>query len=602
MGFMESRQDLTATIKEQTDIVKIIGEYVELKRSGVRYLGLCPFHGEKTPSFSVHGAQQFFHCFGCAESGDVFSFLMKYHSYDFPTALKYLADRLNIALPEKKLSWKEREQQERRDRMYAVLEKATRIYQRYLQDEDAGMIARQYLETRGISSSIQARFQLGYAPPKGRVGWNFLGGKLSVEEQKTAEEVGLLARGTRGGRYDRFRDRVLFPIHDRKGKICGFGGRIIGEGQPKYMNSPESPIFNKSRNLLGLHQQMQEIRKAKKAIIVEGNFDLISLVRHGCPNAVAPLGTALTASQIRLLGKYAEEVILLFDGDAAGTKAAMRAAPLFLGEGVYAKVALLPEGHDPDTYVQQLGVEKLKALLDAADELPEFVVNQLVVEHGLSLEGKSKIAEEIKPLLVAAPSALQRSVVTAHFAAKLGVDPNRLEASTATAEINEPQQSVKQSTRRDEGEVLRPLTSAQRRLVEFMILHLQFFEELERAGIRTILQGGIGEIVFLQIQYMVKENSDLQPEDVLQALPEGAERKLVRDTLLKAAEGSEAEQVEVELREMLEWLSVESMRHRSKEVNVEIERVQQAGDHTALVKLLQEKQDIEREVRRLREQ
>lgn len=599
---MESRQDITATIKEQTDIVKIIGEYVDLKRSGVRYLGLCPFHGEKTPSFSVHGAQQFYYCFGCAESGDVFSFLMKYHNYDFPTALRYLADRLNIALPEKKLSWKEREQQESRDRMYAVLEKATRIYRRCLQDDTAGMMARQYLEKRGIPSAIQARFQLGYAPPKERVGWNFLGGKLSAEEQKIAEEVGLLARGNRGGRYDRFRDRVLFPIHDRKGKVCGFGGRIIGEGQPKYMNSPESPIFNKSRNLLGLHQQMQEIRKRKKAIIVEGNFDLISLVHHGCTNVVAPLGTALTPSQIRLLGRYAEEVILLFDGDAAGIKAAMRAAPLFLGEAVHAKVALVPQGHDPDTYVQHFGMEKLEALFDAAGELPEFVVNQLVVEHGLSLEGKSKIAEKIKPLLDAAPSALQRSVVTAHFAAKLGVEPDRLEASAATAALKEPRQPAQEPARRSAEENFRPLTSAQRRLVEFMILHLQFFKELERAGIRTILQGGIGEIVFLQIQNMIKESNDLQPEEILQALPEGAEKKLVRDTLLKAAEGNEAGQIEAELNEMLEWLSVESMRHRSRALNFEIERVQQAGDHAVLVGLLKEKQDIEKKVRRLREQ
>ncbi|MFN2353748.1 MAG: hypothetical protein ABR512_04385, partial [Desulfopila sp.] len=171
---------------------------------------------------------------------------------------------------------------------------------------------------------------------------------------------------------------------------------------------------------------------------------------------------------------------------------------------------------------------------------PEFVVNQLVVEHGLSLEGKSKIAEKIQPLLAAAPSALQRSVVTAHFAAKLGVAPDRLEASTAPADINEPQQRAQQPARRGEAEMLRPLTAAQRRLVEFMILHLEFFQELERAGIRTILQGGIGEVVFLQIQSMIYENNDLQPEEVLQALPEGAERKLVSDTLFKAAEGSEA--------------------------------------------------------------
>ncbi len=600
MGFVDTRQDITATIKEQTDIVKIIGEHVELKRSGVRYLGLCPFHGEKTPSFSVHGDQQFYYCFGCAESGDVFSFLMKFHNYDFPEALKFLAGRLNIELPKKNVSWQEKEKEHKRNQMYAVTEKASRIYRKYLQDENKGGVAREYLRERGIPEDIQERFGLGYAPAKEQAGWDFLARHLSAEETKTAIEVGLLVEKDRGGQYDKFRDRVLFPIYDTRGRVCGFGGRIIGEGQPKYMNSPESPIFNKSRNLLGLYQQAEEIRKIRKAVIVEGNFDMISLVQHGCNHVAAPLGTALTSSQIRLLAKYADEAILLFDGDEAGVKAAMRAAPLFLAEQMVARVALLPKGEDPDTYVRKEGLEKLKELLDSSAELAEFVVDQLVQTHGLTLEGKSRIAEEVRPLIGAASSPLQRSVVVAHFAEKLGIGTDQLEASVESKNDQDGSPQTVELKRRATKQGAQPLTSAQRRLVEFMILNIRFFNELETKNIRNVLQGGIGEIIYLQIKRMLADSVDTQPEEVLQALPDGLERKLVADILINASQSQGSAGVHEELQEILGWLDLQGLRQRSHDLSVEIEKAQQADDFTVLGQLLQEKQKIEVEMRRFR--
>ena len=605
MGFGESRQDIAATVKEQTDIVKIIGEYVDLKRSGVRYLGLCPFHGEKTPSFSVHAGQQFFYCFGCAESGDVFSFLMKYHNYDFPEALQHLADRLNIELPKKNISPQEREQEARREKMFAVTAKAARIYRANLLDEQKGAVARRYLQERGIPAEIQERFGVGYAPAKEQGGWNFLTDRLSAEESQNAERVGLLVKKERGGYYDRFRDRVLFPIYDTRGRVCGFGGRIVGEGQPKYMNSPESPIFNKSRNLLGLYQQADTIRKQRRVIIVEGNFDMISLVVHGCDHVVAPLGTSLTSAQIRLLRKYAEQVILLFDGDEAGVKAALRTAPLFLAEQLTARVALLPGDDDPDTYVRREGLAKLNELLVHAKELPEFVLEQLIATHGLSLAGKSKIAEEVKPLLVAAASPLQRSVVAAHVAERLGISAKHLEESVASADggggagrnysaAKPPSPAV-----RDERSAM-PLSSAQRRLVEFMVLHLQFFHDLDDKNIRKALQGGVGEIIYLQITKMLADDIDAQPEEILQVLPEGPERKMVAEILINAAKSAEGEQLQEQLQEVLEWLEVQSMRERSQEISAEIAKAQQDNDFTSLANLLQEKQKIETALRKFR--
>lgn len=605
MGFVESRQDITATVKEQTDIVKIIGEYVDLKRSGVRYLGLCPFHGEKTPSFSVHGGQQFYYCFGCAESGDVFSFLMKYHNYDFPEALKYLADRLNIELPKKNVSRQEQELEARRQQMYAVTAKAARIYRNNLLAEQESGPAKHYLQKRGIPEEIQERFGIGYAPAKEQGGWDFLGSKLSAEESKNAERVGLLVKKDRGGYYDRFRDRILFPIYDTRGRVCGFGGRIVGEGQPKYMNSPESPIYNKSRNLLGLYQQADSIRKQRKVVVVEGNFDMISLVVHGCDHVVAPLGTALTSSQIRLLAKYVDQVTLLFDGDEAGVKAAMRCAPLFLAEQMAARVAMLPEGDDPDTYVRREGLKNLNNLLEIAKELPEFVLEQLVEIHGLSLEGKSRIAEEIKPLLAAAASPLQRSVVAAHVAERLGIGAQQLEESVTHAQIEKRtgrDQSFPETSSRSvrPERFSTPLSSAQRRLLEFMVLHLQFFHDLDDKNIRQALQGGVGEIIYLQIKKLLSDNVDAQPEEILQVLPEGPERKMVAEILINAAKSVEGDQLKEELNEVLEWLEIKMMRLRSQELSAEIAKAQQADDFNSLANLLQEKQKIETEMRKFR--
>lgn len=601
MEYIESRQDIAASVKEQTDIVKIIGDHVELKKSGVRYLGLCPFHGEKTPSFSVNGAQQFYYCFGCGESGDVFSFLMKYHNYDFPEALKYLAGRLGVELPKKRVSQKERQREEIQQQMFNVAKKAAAIYQKCLHDKRFGAPARNYLRERGIPDEIQSIYTIGYAPSKEVAGWDYLQRKLSSEEASTAEKIGLLVKSDRGGRYDRFRDRVLFPIYDTRGRICGFGGRIVGDGQPKYMNSPESPIYNKSRNLLGLYQQIDAIRKDGSVILVEGNFDMISLVVNGCRNVVAPLGTALTGSQVRLLRKYATEATLLFDGDDAGRKAALRAAPLFLAEKLDAKVALLPKGHDPDTYVREVGLNGLQDCLASAKELPEFVVDEHIGKYGLSLQGKSRIAEELKPLVESAPSQLQRAVIIAHFAEKLGVDKAAFESQVRNRGDMAQQKRGDQVAAQKITEETVPLSGAQKRLVEFMILHPNFFAQLEEKNIRASLQGTVGEIIFLQMQMMIRKNGELQPEEILTAMESGAERSFVTDALLNAQQIEAIAETDLdgeeELTELLEWLEGQSLRVISQDLSSKIEQAQHDGNLEMLRELLVEKQRIETELR-----
>ncbi len=605
MTSQETREEIVARVKERADIVQIIGQTVDLKKSGARYLGLCPFHGEKTPSFSVHPGQQFFHCFGCGESGDVFSYMMKYHNMDFPTALKELAARCSITLPEKPRSPEQEKQEKVRKQMFDVSKKASEIYSRFLHSSSHAGAARKYLESRGIPESIQKSFGIGYAPAVESSGWDYLSGQLSRHELQAAIEAGLLVKKENGGTYDRFRDRVLFPIHELSGRVCGFGGRIIGEGQPKYLNSPESRIYNKSRLLLGLYQQKDAIRQKNQAIIVEGNFDLISLVTHGCENVVAPLGTALTREQLRLLKRFADEVVLLFDGDDAGIKAAIRSVPFFLAEQISGKVALLPSGHDPDTFVREKGLDGIEELVAGAENLPEFVFSQLVEEFGLTLDGKSKIVEELRPLAKAAASPLQRSVVVSHFAEQLGLSPQQLDDMLDKPEmVQQPVAPVERPAspqRRMESVV--PLTAQQKRLVNFMVLNPQWLSKLESGGIRECLRGSIGEILFLQLRALLEKNDQMEPEELLSVLPEGAERKYVADLLFDApvvtSDDGDSAALEVEAEELVDWMKLNSLQQSSRLLLEQINKVSVTGDFTMLQELLKEKQKIDRKLQGL---
>ncbi|MBC8208974.1 MAG: toprim domain-containing protein, partial [Desulfobulbaceae bacterium] len=438
-------------------------------------------------------------------------------------------------------------------------------------------------------------------------GWNFLGAQFKGEQLKAALAAGLLVKKEQGGSYDRFRDRIVFPLYDLRGRVIGFGGRIVGEGQPKYLNSPESAVFDKSSTLLGLYQQGGEIRTRGRAVLVEGNFDCVSLVVHGCTNVVAPLGTALTRQQLGLLKRFTDEVILLFDGDAAGIKAARRAVPLFLAEQVKGRVALLPEGHDPDTYVRELGRASLDDLLDAAEGLPEFALEQLVAEHGLTLDGKSRIVEGLRPLVQAAASDLQRSVVIAHFSERLGVPPEQLTAllkgATSRSSPPLPQSSQMQVGCRSgfREERLEPMSSAQKRLVGQMILYPRELTRLEEAGVREMVAGTMGEVLFLQLGALQAATGEVEPEDLLAALPDGAERRFVSDVLLAASENDQSAifeaEPEEEMAEILLWLERERLQARSRQLIAEISQAERDGDMGRLTVLLLQKQEVESQMR-----
>lgn len=380
----------------RVDIVEVIDSRVPLRRAGKDYQACCPFHEERTPSFTVSSNKQFYHCFGCGAHGSAIGFLMQHEGLTFPEAVAELAGRAGLAVPSEVEGVQRREAQHAA--LIEVLERARGYFQRQLR-EPAGQPAVEYLKGRGVTGEIAAAFGLGFAPDA----WN---GLETVAPDRLARdalvEAGLTVR--RDGReYDRFRGRLMFPIEDYRGRLIGFGGRVIGAGEPKYLNSPETPLFHKGRELYGLFRAREAIRRASQVIVVEGYMDVIALAQFGVENVVATLGTAMSAEQFERLFRFAPEVVLCFDGDRAGQAAAWRAVETAMGvlrEGRQVSFLFLPERDDPDSFIRTQGAEALQARLKKLDPLPEFFFRTLSAKTDLArLDGRAKLVELARPLL-----------------------------------------------------------------------------------------------------------------------------------------------------------------------------------------------------------
>jgi len=592
------QKDAAQRVKDAAQIIDIIGECVTLIRAGANMKGLCPFHAEKTPSFTVNPARQSFHCFGCGEGGDAFTFMMKYYNLTFPEALKQLAQRYQITLPERQFSAEDQGKAEKRQKLFDANERATSMYHDYLLHHAGGAQAREYLKKREITGEMIDKFKLGYAP----AGWDFLSKKVAKSSitMAEAEEAGLLVKKERGGFYDRFRDRVLFPILELTGRVVGFGGRILGEGEPKYLNTPETLIFDKSRILFGLFQHRDTIRKTRQAVVVEGNFDLLALASYGVDNVVAPLGTALTQPQIRLLKGYADEVILLFDGDQAGIKAAMRSVPLFLAEQVAARVALLPAMHDPDTYIRAHGKEGLEKYLVNALPTLEFAFEHLKDKHGMSMTGKGKILEELEPLIQASGSSpFQQSVLISEFSNKLGLDPDQVMRGFKAA-------GRKKSRQRPGGVTVGPakeeairvnikLPRKQAQLLEFLIFYPGYLKRFLEAGIEEILVETSAGNLLNALQKLTAENKEAGPEQLMENLPEGPERSYVSRLLMSSPflrESEEEDLAENMAEEMLVWLVRYRFKKEIQQLSQELRNAQQNDDQKLLEKLMLRKAEL----------
>ncbi len=427
-------------IRERIDIVELISSYVSLSKAGQNFKGLCPFHSEKSPSFSVNPASQYFHCFGCQEGGDAFTFLMKQESMDFVEALRELSQRAGIALPERRSSNPRTESGLSRERYFHLYQLAASWYHQNLQETSEAQEARDYLDQRGISRESWKTFQLGYAPE----GWNELSHWMERQSVKVEELVraGLVIRKEKEGAqgfstYDRFRNRVMFPIADTRGQVLGFGGRVLqDEASPKYLNSPETDLFFKGRSLYGLDKARQSASTEGRFYLVEGYFDVIALHEHGITNVVAPLGTALTADHVQILHRFASSVMLVFDGDTAGVNAALRTLDLFVNTGMDVRVLLLPAGDDPDTYVRAHGAETFRELAERAATLLNVVVTSVLDKaKNDSIPDRVKRADEILAILQKTKNPLEKDEYLKVVAERLGIRQDLLRKRLPTLRI-----------------------------------------------------------------------------------------------------------------------------------------------------------------------
>jgi len=413
--------DLTIErIRSSVEIIDVISGYVQLKKSGDNYSALCPFHNERTPSFMVSESKQIFKCFGCGVGGDVFQFIMQIEGLSFPEAVKYLAERNGISIPAAGTRVAgEGGGREVRATLMALMKEANQFFQNSFHEE-GGRRARAYLRERQIQKETLQSFGIGYAPSGNRLFQHLT--RLGFRT-KDLETAGLVARGL-SDYYDKFRNRVTFPICDILGRTIAFGGRILGEGQPKYLNSPETPLYQKGNNLYALSLSRDEIRRRDFALLVEGYFDAVVPYQFGFRNVVASLGTSLTRGQIQLLGRYTRKVIVNFDPDSAGTAAAIRSIELFLEQGFHVKVVQLPGGEDPDSFLLRNGAQAYEERLKQSEPYLDFILSRLIEQQKdpFSPVGKQEIVTGIVPYLLKVPSRIERAEYVSRIANRLQIE------------------------------------------------------------------------------------------------------------------------------------------------------------------------------------
>jgi len=412
----------------RTDIVDVIDKRVPLRKAGKEYKACCPFHEEKTPSFTVSQGKQFYHCFGCGAHGTAIGFLMEYERLSFPEAIKDLAAQVGMQVPEEAQDTGATEKAERTADLLDLMAEAETWYRKQLKDHPEAGKAVDYLKSRGLTGEIAASFGIGLAPD----GWDNLLKALGTSEERIEGlyQAGMLIKKDKGGYYDRFRQRIMFPIHDYRGRVVGFGGRILGDGEPKYLNSPETPVFHKGREAYGLFRARDAIRREQRVLVVEGYMDVVALAQFGIDYAVATLGTATTPDHLERLFRYAPEVVFAFDGDRAGREAAWRAletALPSLESGRQVSFLFLPEGEDPDTMVRKEGAENFALRVRQAQSLPAYLEEELRSRVDMSrLDGRTRMLELAKPLVAKIPAGIFREMIVNRLSEISRVNPEKL--------------------------------------------------------------------------------------------------------------------------------------------------------------------------------
>ncbi len=433
----------------RTDIVDVIDGRVPLKKAGREYKACCPFHDEKTPSFSVSQDKQFYHCFGCGAHGTAIGFLMEYEHMDFVEAVEHLAARHGLEVPREGGAEKPEKAGEAGKDLLEVLAAADRFYREQLRRHPDAKQAVAYLKQRGLTGETAARFGLGFAPD----GWDNLLRAIGRDEtaRRALEHAGLVTKRSTQGYYDRFRNRIMFPIHDHRGRVVGFGGRVLGEGEPKYLNSPETPVFHKGAELYGLYAARGAIKSAGKALVVEGYMDVVALAQHGIDYAVGTLGTATTRAHLERVFRYCTEVVFCFDGDRAGRAAAWRALESLLptlGEGRQASFLFLPEGDDPDSAVNREGGEGFEQRIRAATPFSDFLVQHLAGQTDTTrMDGRARLIELARPLIAKVPDGALKELLKDQLVELAQTDRETVDRLLGGAETPAPGARPEKSSR-----------------------------------------------------------------------------------------------------------------------------------------------------------
>ncbi len=577
-----------AEVLAATDIVEVIGASLDMKSAGPdRFVALCPFHNEKTPSFSISRGRQIYYCFGCERSGDALSFLCDHDGLTFPEALEKLANRAGVRLP----AATEREDQEtfQRKQVRELNAFALRQFQQMLNDPMRGGDAREYLRGRGLRTETVEAFALGYAPD----GYEHF---LTAARRKgykdgVLEASGLARKGQRGGSYDFFRQRLMFPIRDAAGHVVAFGGRdLSGETEAKYINTPENAVYKKSRVLYGLYEGRTALRQAQTAILVEGYFDLLRCVDAGIPNVVAPCGTALTEEQAQILRRYVPEVTVVFDGDEAGARAALRAIAILVAAGLTVRALSLPGGQDPDDYIKAHGGAAFRELLASAQDFVTFFVG---MNHARAetIEGRAAVARELFDILHGLNDALRREQYIQQAAKALGVHPWTLQQEYAKEQRRQGRRQAARETRDGEGggDSAYKMTEDDRMFIAALLQHAHLREECEAGFERAPLPGGpVGAVLSGLFAH--------GPDNLSHWLEDPAARQLYGAAAAHDAIGEERAASAVRKRVLR--LKKETLKAEAGRIMAAIREAEKEQDTAKVLALMKEKAGIQIEIER----
>jgi len=590
LGFLS--EEKVSEIRDRSSILEIVSDYVNLKKTGKNHKGLCPFHSEKTPSFMVNEEKQIFHCFGCGAGGDVFTFLMKVGHFSFPQAVEELAKRYGVRLPPQEISPAKKKEMDKREILFQINQMASEYFHDILSRHREGEEGRRYFSRRGVSEKIIQEHRLGYSLER----WDGL--VQHLQEKKVslelARELGLIFPKKRAGWYDAFRGRVLFPIFDLHQRVVGFGGRLIREGEPKYLNSPESSAYHKGEILYGLQVAKGYIPEKDCVIIAEGYFDLLTLHQFGLKHSVATLGTALTAHHIHILKRYTKNLIIVFDADQAGIQANLRVLPLFLEEEVSGKTIILPKDEDPDGFLRKENLEEFEKRAIHAVPLIDFFFEQLIKTHDTkSIDGKVKVAEEGMALIDKIPNKIRKNFYTKALAERLDLPESLLMEKLRSF----PKDRPKSEEDLKKQPVERSFPKSEEMVVRLMIHHPELIPTITEEGILREFESPILQRMAENLEAIYQKRRKLDMTEALGSFEEDLKERLCRFAFQESdLEAGDREKI---LKDCIEKIHKKRLKRDEGEILKRIKEAEKQKGGKGLEALLIERQEMTRKGRSL---